>query len=415
MSDAVAPVGFPQKYGVEWWYTAHLIYGAIQLVFIPILIPTFVLDVTGSATTVGLAMAVIGMGGLLAPVIGGLADKYRAHRFAQVGGLAAYALGGLVFALIGTSTLGIFLGAACMGIGSATLLMINPAFVVSGGFAPDDEAIRLTRLNQVMILGSLVAGIGLSALTASGMGFAGRFITLSVLAVIGLVVAFMTNAEAAARIKVSDSGDDAGDAGGGVKALLLSPFGILLLAVFFVTTGQGAITGQFPNYMNDVFGIAAGTSALSLSVSALVSLLILDAVGRWMGRAGPSPVWIAAVVVKVVMMIGLSILALSGGGIAAFIPLAFYILYLQAITGVDMVQPALAVRYSRAGAGMTQGFLMFAIASAYAAGNFIGGASADTLGFSSLTWLVGIVSAIALILGVICFRNPGVNDGDDDQ
>ena len=56
---------------------------------------------------------------------------------------------------------------------------MSEPFVVSGGFAPDDEATRLTRLNQIMILGSLVAGIGLSALTSAGMGFPGRFVTLT--------------------------------------------------------------------------------------------------------------------------------------------------------------------------------------------------------------------------------------------
>ena len=128
MSDAAAQ-GFPEKYGIEWWYTAHLAYGAIQLVFIPILIPTFVLEVTESATMAGSAMAVIGLGGLAAPVIGGFADKLRAHRLAQLAGLVAYALGGVLFAFMGQTTLGIFGGAACMGIGIALgiLRSLKPA------------------------------------------------------------------------------------------------------------------------------------------------------------------------------------------------------------------------------------------------------------------------------------------------
>jgi hypothetical protein len=43
MTDTSAQAGFLERNGIEWWYTAHLAYGAIQLVFIPILIPTFVL------------------------------------------------------------------------------------------------------------------------------------------------------------------------------------------------------------------------------------------------------------------------------------------------------------------------------------------------------------------------------------
>lgn len=407
MSDTSAAPGFLEKYGIEWWYTAHLVYGAIQLIFVPILVPTFALEVTGSATIAGAAMAIIGLGGLLAPVIGGLADKYKAHREAQLAGLAAYAIAGLLFAFLGQSTLGLFGGAAFLGIGSATLLMINPAFVVAAGFEPNDEAVRLTRLNQMMIVGSLIAGIGLSFLISMGLPFPGRFLTLSVLAVFGFSVAFMTNKEAAGRIRVDAGGGDADSekaAGGGIVPLLLSPFGIFLLAVFFVTTGQGAITGQAANYMQDVFTVDAGTTSLALSASGLVSLFILGAVGRMMAKSGPSPIWIGAVVLKVIIMVVLIALALVNG-IWAALPLGAYILYLQAITCVDMVQPALAARGSSAGAGLTQGLLMFAIASAYAAGSFISGVSADAFGFGSLPWVVGAVSAIALVLGFIGFAS----------
>jgi len=404
MTDVVAKDSIIQRYGVEWWYTAHLAYGAIQLVFIPILIPTFVLEVTGSATLAGTAMAVIGVGGLAAPVIGGMADKLRAHRIAQLAGLLAYALGGVLFAFLGQTTFGILAGAICMGIGSATLLMINPAFIVSAGFDRDEEATRLTRLNQIMIFGSLIAGIGLSALTSLGLSFSGRFLVLSAICLGAFVVTMATNAEAAARIKAAEPGEVASEQGNPIFDLLMSRFGVLLVAVFFVTTGHGVITGQFPNYMNKVFSVPASSSALALSVSAVVSLLILDAVGRWMGKSGPEPVWLSAVVMKIAAMIALAALAMaSGGGVTALIPLALYIIYLQGISWVDMVQPALAARASTAGAGLTQGLLMFAIASAYASGNFIGGASADALGFDSLTWIVALVSAVALVFGYMAF------------
>lgn len=399
MSDTTASLGFPEKYGVEWWYTAHFVYGAIQLIFIPILVPTFVLSVTESATMAGAALTVIGLGGFLAPVIGGLADKYRAHRLAQLAGLAAYALGGVLFAFLGQSPVGIFGGAACMGIGSATLLMINPAFVVSAGFAPDDEASRLTRLNQVMIIGSVIFGFVLNGLIASGLSYPVLFLVLSALAVAGLVVAAATNTEAAARIKVVEtSEEDGGGASGGLAKLLISPFGLFLLAVYFVTVGQGTITGQAANYLNDVFTIDPGTTSSALSVSGIISLIVLDLVGRVMGKTGPGPVWLVAVLLKIATMVLLILLALSGG-LGAIIPLAVYIGYLLAITCVDMVQPALAARGSSAGAGTTQGLLMFAIASAYATGSFLSGVAADSLGFASLPWIVAIVSTIALVLG----------------
>jgi predicted MFS family arabinose efflux permease len=186
---------------------------------------------------------------------------------------------------------------------------------------------------------------------------------------------------------------------------------VLNNSVFFVTVGQGAITGQAANYMQNVFTIDPGTTASALSVSGIVSLLILDLVGRMMGKMGPSPIWIGAVVLKVAVMVLLVVLAFGAGGVGVLIPLAVYIGYLLAITCVDMVQPALAARGSSAGAGMTQGLLMFAIASAYAGGSFISGVAADGYGFGSLPYVVGVVSAIAVVLGFLAFA--GMRGGKD--
>ncbi|GDY25825.1 hypothetical protein [Agarivorans sp. Toyoura001] len=52
----------PRKWGLEGWYTAHL----FQLVFIQILVATFIYEHPGSATQVGLAMGIWGLSGLLA-------------------------------------------------------------------------------------------------------------------------------------------------------------------------------------------------------------------------------------------------------------------------------------------------------------------------------------------------------------
>lgn len=390
-----------ERFGIEFWYIAHLALGATQGVFIPILVPTFVLEVTGEATLVGVAMALIGLGGLAAPVIGGLADKFRAHRWAQLGGLLSYALGGVIFAMMGTTGFGIIAGAVCFGLGSATLLMINPAFIVAAGFDPDDEARRLTRLNQTMIVGTLLMGLILSALTAAGLSFAFRFFLVTAVALTAFVIVFLTNAKAAARIKTASK--DEGEAAApkvSLSSLLMSRFGVLLVAVFLVSTGHGVITGQFPNYMDKVFSITAEQSTLVLSISAVVTLLTLDLIGRWMGKSGPAPVWLTAVGLKSLMMLALSVLAIaSGGSVISLLPLGIYLVFMQGIAWADMTQPALVSRASTAGAGLTQGLLMFAIAMAFGVGGFLGGTFADSFGFQSLAWLTAAVSIGALVLG----------------
>jgi hypothetical protein len=297
------------------------------------------------------------------------------------------------------------------GIGSATLLMINPAFIVSGGFELEDEAKRLTRLNQTVFAGSLIAGLALGELTSLGLSFEVRFLIVAGIALTSAVFTAATNGAAASRIKVEEAvATDSDSPRTGIMSLLFSGFGLFLLAVFLITVGQGVITTQYPNYMMEVFAIEGGSASTALSVAAVVTLLVLGPVGTWMGRVGPSPVWLTAVGVKIAAMVLLAALAIAGERVE-FIPLACYIIYAQGIAMVDMMQPALAVRASTAGAGLTQGMMMFAIASAYAVGSVGAGAAADSsLGYQSLPWIVVGASVLGGVVGWLAFGNPKKTD-----
>ena len=81
--------------------------------------------------------------------------------------------------------------------------MINPTFIADTGFEPDDEALRLIRFNQTMIIGSLIMEPVLSVLTAKGLSFASRFFAITAVALTAFVVVFLTNVAAANRIKTS--------------------------------------------------------------------------------------------------------------------------------------------------------------------------------------------------------------------
>ena len=341
-------------------------------------------------------LAIIGLGGLTAPIIGGLADKYQAHRWAQLVALLAYAVGGLLFAYADGNMALYYAASACFGIGSATLLMINPTFIVAAGFSQDNEAKRLARLNQTLVFGQLVAGLALAALTSTGLSYQNRFLMISGVALLSLVLTAATNKKAAQRIlaeppKADDAKSDAGD----LRRILLSVFGLFLLAVMFSLFASSSLSGQFPTYMQQVFSIDPTISSITLSVSSVVTLMTLGMVGRWMAQSGPAPVWITAMLMY--MVTGAAFIALSVGfdSIWSYFPLALYVVYLQAFAWQDMVQPALAARASTAGAATTQGFLLFVMASSYALVSILSAEAADAFGFASLAWLVLVGAVIS--------------------
>ncbi len=392
-------------WGLEWWYNAHFTFGVIQNVFIPILIPVFVLETTGSVGAAGIMLAIIGLGGLTAPVIGGLADKYQAHRWAQLAALLAYAVGGLLFAYADGKMTLYYVASGFFGMGSATLLMLNPAFIVAAGFSQNNEAKRLARLNQTLIFGQLVAGLGLAALTSAGLSYKYRFLMITGLALISLVLTAATNKKAAQRIiaEVPES-DDAKSGVGDLKRILLSVFGLFLLAVMFSVFASSSLSGQFPTYMQQVFSIDPSISSITLSVSSLVTLITLGMVGRWMAQRGPASVWLTGMLVF--MATGAAFIALSAGfdDIWPYLPLGIYVIYLQAFAWLDMVQPALAARASSAGAATTQGYLLFVVASSYALVSILSAGAADTFGFASLAGIVLGGAVLAFIVGRIAIR-----------
>ena len=73
---------------------ANLAVGMGWAAFITLLIPPYVTEVTGNAADAG-----IGLAAVLGPVLGGLADKYRAHRLVLTLGVLGMGIGFVAYAL----------------------------------------------------------------------------------------------------------------------------------------------------------------------------------------------------------------------------------------------------------------------------------------------------------------------------
>src|SRR5512136_3434516 len=113
---------------VETWYLAYALLGVAIAGLAPILLP-LTASRTGNAANVGLVMAAFSLGGLTAPLWGGLADRYRVHRWLLVGGLLIVAIGLVAFAFTQTPTAWLAL-ALLISIGSAAAATVANLFVV---------------------------------------------------------------------------------------------------------------------------------------------------------------------------------------------------------------------------------------------------------------------------------------------
>ena len=117
----------------EWWMVSFFAMGAGFSAFVSLLIPPFVTEASGNPADAGIVMAIISLAAVLGPVLGGVADKYRAHRLVLLGGLLGMALAFVAYALSAGDSLVTALDAILMGTSIAAISAVAPVFIVGAG------------------------------------------------------------------------------------------------------------------------------------------------------------------------------------------------------------------------------------------------------------------------------------------
>ncbi|MGR5091761.1 MFS transporter [Vibrio maritimus] len=402
------------KLGIELWFSSHLAYGFVQLVFIPVILPAFVAERTGSLANAGIAMGFFGIAGLLAPVIGWLADRFKAHRYVQVMGMGGYVLAGACFIFAGHDLPLMLAGSALFGIGSATLLMLNPVFITFAGLDSKTEAIKLGRLIQVSIIGTLLGGGLIAMLMDAQVGYEVCFGVMMVIISMLAFITLVSNKQAGQRVldyalqqselQQSAQPQEAQqrvnneETGSSLLSILRSRFGLFLFAVGALCAGQGIFQAQYPNLMGEAFLVPQSIAAATLSISAVLGLVVVLFAERYSSVKGPIALFRVCTIVSVLVALGLVMIIKSPSEVFYLIPVALVVTYLQGITLTDMSSPAVACRLSTCGGGYTQGLMMFFISIGFAFGSGISGFIAESLGWAAVPFAIMLLTALAMVI-----------------
>jgi hypothetical protein len=172
-------------------------------------------------------------------------------------------------------------------------------------------------------------------------------------------------------------------------------FVTFLLAVFIAMLASSNQVAQGPNLFESLFDIDKSATALLLSISSVISLLTLDIAGRALGKFGAGKVWVVGLVGYIVVGTVLSNLV-TGSTEYFYLPLVMHLFFMQCLSMVDMVKPAIVAKVTTLPPAATQGFLLFAIAGGYAAGTSLGGVVSEVAGMASLFMFVAVSAAVAL-------------------
>jgi DHA1 family tetracycline resistance protein-like MFS transporter len=402
---------------IEPWYAAYALLGISAAGITPILLP-LVVNQAGSPSIVGLVMAALSLGGLTAPLWGGLADRYRLHRWLLSGGLLAVALGLAFFPLANGVGAWIVL-ALLQGAGSAAAATVANLFVVENHSKEEwDERIGWL---QTFYGGGQVAGLLLAGLFSQG-GFETGLLVAALLVAVAVIPGWLTThvSQSALRprpvlLHPTKHGDWSINSPqrlfhhptrqglSQIKEAILSRFGLFLVAWLLSFAGTAAVFSLYPVLMERAFGIAPGFSSIGFAISAGIGLVLYSPAGAWAQRFSAVRVLQAGLIIRLVallIMLLLGVLHPPGLGWSGLICFLFIVLAwsLLSVTGT-----AITAETSPIGEGEGMGIFNAVTAIAGVLGAVIGGWAAGIWGYRVVPGLgaAGVLLGLLISVGLV--------------
>jgi MFS family permease len=395
----------------ESWFVAQVTLGLVYVGGAMFLLPGFVLSLPDSDPgDVGIVMAVLPLIALGAPIVGGLLDRFGSYRLFQNLGLGLFAVGFGVLALA-DELIATTLGALILGVGAALVMTTNLSMLAGSGLPEDDLTARMSLLQMSVPVGQVLGLAIVAGLLAIELEFGGLFLVMAALSLIGLGFTAATNGPAAQRAldqragMRADAGEEGEEPDRGLGWVLWSTFGLVLLVVFVSMVSHATIESQYPNYMNDVFGIDGDLAAVALAVAVLVSIPLYPAIGQWARRVALRVPLLLGVAGRGVAGLALWLVA-DVSGLPVLVPLLLYGAIMIMLPLTDTTGALLAATTSPIGPGGGQGGYGFALAAAAVGGAFLAGWAASEFGYRSLALIVAILALVAVALGLGIPKQP---------
>lgn len=399
---------------IDGWYPSNALLGAAAAGLIPILLPLFVAGSAGSAE-VGLVMGAFSLGGLSAPIWGGLADRHRLHKVLLAVGLLALAAGAALLPL--TSSLPAWLGLAFLqSIGFAAASTVANLFVVEAHPRPEWDA-RIGWLQTFygagQVAGLLLAGALGRVRSGTGLWAAGGLCALAVIPVLlatpKLPAAPLRRRPALLHPAVHAEWPSASPQRmyhhldlralrwlrSGATARLI----LFLLAWLVSFAGSAAFFSLYPILMQQAYGVLPGLSSAGFAVSAAAGLALYAPAGRWSARGGPSVVLRAGLAVRLAAFLALWAITRAPVRFRGAPAAICFLLVVLAWSALSVAGTAQAAQLSSTAEGEGLGVFSAVTALAGVLGAVAGGWAAKVWGYQAVpaVSLTGVAAGLILL------------------
>ncbi|HUI67656.1 MAG TPA: MFS transporter [Nitrospirota bacterium] len=390
---------------VESWYIAYALLGLSAAGLIPILLPLLMGRESGAAD-IGFVMAAFSLGGLMAPLWGWLADRYRLHQRLLVGGLLGTGLGAIFFPL--TLSLSCRVGLALLsGVGLATASTVANLFIVEVHPEVEWDA-RIGWLQTFygcgQVIGLVLAGLIGQSAPELGLWLAGGISVAAVLpallgtrqelAVITLHRPVLAHPAHHAEWPVSSPQHLYHHLSmHGVRTFFApfrASFGLFLLAWLLSFSGSAAFFSFYPVLMQQVYGVPPGLSSAGYALAAGLGLILYAPAGKWSTRRGSQTILRDALVLRIVAFIALTLLAVISFPGRGWLAMMFFLFVVLAWSFLSVSSTALVAGLSPENEGEGMGIFSAVTALSGVIGAALGGWAANQWGYAVIP-IMGII------------------------
>lgn len=403
---------------VESWYISYALLGFSAAGLIPLLLP-LVVSRTSGAADIGLVMAAFSLGGLTAPVWGGIADRFRLHRQLLIGGLLGTALGATVFPF--TLSLVHRTGLALIsGIGLASASTVANLFIVE--VHPESEWDARIGWLQTFYGGGQVIGLALAGVIGQsepefGLWLAGG---IGIAAIIPAAVGtrskpgVLLQRRPVLSLPAHHAEWPAGSPQHLYHHLTLqgmrtffapfrTPFGLFLIAWLMSFSGSAAFFSFYPVLMQKVYGVLPGLSSTGYALAAGLGLILYAPAGKWSARRGPLPILRDALALRITAFLVLTVLAIAQLGGRGWLAMLFFLFVVLAWSLLSVSSTALVASLSPENEGEGMGIFNAVTSLSGVIGAILGGWAANLWGYVAIP-IMGIIGVGAGFIVLIITR-----------
>ena len=416
---------------IEPWFAPFALVNGAALGLTPILLP--VAASSDGVAHVGLVMGAFNLGAFAAPVVGGVADRFRAHRALAVVCAAAVAVSLWLFPLAGPVWQLVL--ALANGAGFAGAVTVANLLIVERRPRAEWNQ-RLGMLEAALSVGqgaALFLSSWLATLSARDGLFLGAIVPAAAIPLAAFLIPRVAGGPAAeARPADLAGGQSPGADTAGVQhhrlafaglvgewgpaspsrvqhlahrrpftgiTMLRGPFGWMLAAWIPAYAGTAVIFALYPVLFQHAFGVPASSSSLAFAVIVLVSLPLFPLAAAVSQRRGPAMAMAGALAGRVVLLAALAALA-SVSRVPVVLPFAAFAGIMFAWSFLSVASPELTGQLLPGAEGDAQGLLNASSGIAGLLGSVLGGLVASHFGYAAALAFGASATALGLLIFV---------------